>query len=51
MSTSTEIQALNINDLKRYSPEARVNLPVLTSKDVVTRMLPATAAMLGSLPR
>ena len=38
MTTSTEVQALNINDLKRYSPEARVNQPVLTSKDVVTRM-------------
>lgn len=38
MTTSTEVQALNINDLKRYSPEARVNQPVLMSKDVVTRM-------------
>jgi quercetin dioxygenase-like cupin family protein len=38
MNTSTNVQALNINDLKRYSPEARVNQPVLASKDVVTRM-------------
>ena len=32
------VQAVNINDLKRYSPEARVNQPVLSSKDLVTRM-------------
>jgi len=38
MSTSTNVEAVNINDLKRYSPDARVNQPVLTSKDVVTRM-------------
>ena len=38
MTMSTNVQALNINDLKRYSPEARVNQPVLMSKDVVTRM-------------
>jgi quercetin dioxygenase-like cupin family protein len=38
MTTSTKVQALNINDLKRYSPDARVNQPVLMSKDVVTRM-------------
>jgi len=38
MTTSTNIQALNINDLKRYSSEARVNQPVLMSKDIVTRM-------------
>jgi quercetin dioxygenase-like cupin family protein len=38
MSTSSTVQAVNINDLKRYSPEARVNQPVLASKDIVTRM-------------
>jgi quercetin dioxygenase-like cupin family protein len=38
MTASTSVQALNINDIKRYSPEARVNQPVLTSKDIVTRM-------------
>jgi quercetin dioxygenase-like cupin family protein len=36
--TTSRVQAVNINDLKRYSPEARVNQPVLASKDVVTRM-------------
>jgi quercetin dioxygenase-like cupin family protein len=38
MTTPTHVQALNINDLKRYSSEARVNQPVLTSRDIVTRM-------------
>jgi len=38
MTTPAHVQAVNINDLKRYSPDARVNQPVLTSKDVVTRM-------------
>ena len=38
MSTQPNVQAVNINDLKRYSPEARVNLPVLVSKDLITRM-------------
>jgi quercetin dioxygenase-like cupin family protein len=38
MTTSTDVATLNINDLKRYSPEARVNQPVLASKDIVTRM-------------
>jgi quercetin dioxygenase-like cupin family protein len=38
MTTSTGVATLNINDLKRYSPEARVNQPVLESKDIVTRM-------------
>jgi quercetin dioxygenase-like cupin family protein len=38
MSTPANLEAVNINDLKRYSPEARVNQPVMTSKDVVTRM-------------
>lgn len=32
------VQAVNINDLKRYAPEARVNQPLLDSKDLVTRM-------------
>jgi quercetin dioxygenase-like cupin family protein len=32
------VQAVNINDLKRYSPEARVNQPLLSSKDLITRM-------------
>ena len=32
------VQAVNINDLKRYAPEARVNQPLLSSKDLVTRM-------------
>jgi len=32
------VQALNINDLVRYSTEARVNQPLLDSKDFVTRM-------------
>ena len=38
MITHGNVQAVNINDLKRYAPEARVNLPVLASKDLVTRM-------------
>ncbi len=38
MTTEGSVQAVNINDLKRYSPEARVNQPVLSSKDLVTRM-------------
>src|SRR3954463_11134754 len=38
MATEGKGQAVNINDLKRYSPEARVNQPVLASKDLVTRM-------------
>ena len=38
MSAHGPVQAVNINDLKRYSPEARVNQPVLSSKDLVTRM-------------
>jgi quercetin dioxygenase-like cupin family protein len=38
MTTPANIQAVNINDLIRYSPEARVNQPVLNSKDIVTRM-------------
>jgi quercetin dioxygenase-like cupin family protein len=38
MSTQGNVQAVNINDLKRFAPEARVNQPVLSSKDLVTRM-------------
>jgi quercetin dioxygenase-like cupin family protein len=38
MTTEGNAQALNINDLKRYSSEARVNQPLLSSKDLVTRM-------------
>jgi quercetin dioxygenase-like cupin family protein len=38
MATQGKVQAVNINDLKRYSPEARVNQPLLASKDLVTRM-------------
>lgn len=38
MTTTGTVQTLNINDLKKYSPESRVNLPLLASKDFVTRM-------------
>jgi quercetin dioxygenase-like cupin family protein len=38
MSAKPSAPALNINDLKRYSSEARVNLPLLRTKDLVTRM-------------
>ncbi len=38
MATNGIVQSLNINDLKRYSPGARVNQPLLDSKDLVTRM-------------
>ena len=38
MTTQGSVQAVNINDLKRYSPEARVNQPLLSSQDLVTRM-------------
>ncbi len=38
MATTGRVQSLNINDLKRYSPEARVNQPLIDSKDFVTRM-------------
>ena len=36
--TTQAAPALNIHDLERYSPDARVNLPLLRSKDLVTRM-------------
>lgn len=38
MATNGIVQSLNINDLTRYSSEARVNQPLLDSKDLVTRM-------------
>ena len=38
MTSRENVQAVNINDLKRYAPEARTNQPVLSSKDLVTRM-------------
>jgi quercetin dioxygenase-like cupin family protein len=38
MTISGDVLAVNINDLKRYSSEARVNQPVLASRDLVTRM-------------
>ena len=38
MTTAGTVQSLNINDLKRYAPDARVNQPLLESKDFVTRM-------------
>ena len=38
MTTQGFVQAVNINDLKRYAPEARVNQPLLSSKDLITRM-------------
>ena len=38
MPTQGVVQSVNINDLKRYAPEARVNQPLLDSKDLVTRM-------------
>jgi quercetin dioxygenase-like cupin family protein len=38
MSTQGNVQAVNINDVKRYSSEARVNQPLLSSKDLITRM-------------
>lgn len=38
MTTTGTVQSLNINDLKKYSPEARVNQPLMDSKDFTTRM-------------
>jgi quercetin dioxygenase-like cupin family protein len=38
MATQGSVQAVNIHDLKRYAPEARVNQPLLSSSDLVTRM-------------
>jgi quercetin dioxygenase-like cupin family protein len=38
MAITGTVKSLNINDLKKYSPEARVNQPLLDSTDFVTRM-------------
>ena len=38
MTATAAVQTLNINDLKRYSAEARVNMPLIASQDLVTRM-------------
>ncbi len=38
MSTHGQVQAVNINDVKKYSPQARVNVPLLRSKELVTHM-------------
>ena len=38
MTTKGSVQAVNLNDLKRYSPEARVNQPLVSSRDLVTRI-------------
>jgi quercetin dioxygenase-like cupin family protein len=38
MASHAKIEAVNINELKRFSPEARTNQPVVSSKDVTTRM-------------
>jgi hypothetical protein len=37
MTTQGSVQAVNINELKRYAAEARVNQPLLSSADLVTR--------------
>ena len=38
MTTTGTVKSLNINALIKYSHEARVNQPLLDSKDFVTRM-------------
>jgi quercetin dioxygenase-like cupin family protein len=38
MTTTGTVKSLNINELIKYSREARVNQPLLDSKDFVTRM-------------
>jgi quercetin dioxygenase-like cupin family protein len=38
MNDLQAVQSLNVNDLKRYSQEARTNQPLLASKDLVARM-------------
>jgi quercetin dioxygenase-like cupin family protein len=38
MTITGTVQSLNINDLKKFSPEARVNQALLGSKDLHTRM-------------
>jgi quercetin dioxygenase-like cupin family protein len=38
MAIPAKVEAVNINELKRFSPEARTNQPVVSSKDLTTRM-------------
>ncbi len=38
MSTQGQVLLVNINELKQFSPRARVNLPLLLSNNLVTRM-------------
>jgi quercetin dioxygenase-like cupin family protein len=38
MTTQGDVRAVNINDLIRYAADARTNQPLLSSKDLVTRM-------------
>jgi quercetin dioxygenase-like cupin family protein len=38
MTTHGKVQAVNMNDLKQFAPEARVTQPLLDSRDLVTRM-------------
>jgi quercetin dioxygenase-like cupin family protein len=38
MNDPGAVQSLNVNDLKRYSAQARVNQPLLASNDLVARM-------------
>ena len=38
MTTTGTVQSLNLNDLIKFSPEARTNQPLLASNDLVTRM-------------
>lgn len=38
VTSRASIPSLDINDLKRFSAAARVNMPLIASKDFVTRM-------------
>jgi len=38
MTTKDTVKSVNVNDLIRFSAEARVNQLLLASKDLVTRM-------------
>ena len=38
MTTAGTVQSLNVNELVKYSHEARTNQPLLVSQDFVTRM-------------
>lgn len=38
MSKQGAVQSINVNDVKRYSEQARVNEPLLSSHDLVTRL-------------